>query len=74
MEQTPHKPLVIACQTIINEVRMLAQASVALEMLEAGLHNHTQRLKDALATLVNRADGNYDPIVLGYGLCANAVC
>ena len=69
----PYKPLIIACQTIGNEVQILVEKTVALETLEAGLHNHGQRLKDAIAVSVNRVDGNYDPIVLGYGLCANAV-
>ena len=73
MGKTPHNPLLIACQTIINEVHTLVEERVAFETLEAGLHNYAQRLTDALAASVNKADGNFDPIILGYGLCGNAV-
>lgn len=73
MKKTDHKPLLIACQTIINEMCLTSEGNIAYEVLEAGLHSRAQRLKDALAASVSKADGIYDPIVLGYGLCANAV-
>lgn len=65
-------PKVIACQVMLNELRSLMPADWSFEGLEIGLHNRPRRLHEALQAAIEAADGNYDPIYLGYGLCAQA--
>ncbi|MBS1181450.1 MAG: hypothetical protein H6Q99_1330 [Proteobacteria bacterium] len=65
-------PKVIACQVMVNELRSLMPEDWAFESLEIGLHNRPRRLHTALQAAIDAADGLYDPIYLGYGLCAQA--
>jgi hypothetical protein len=65
-------PKVIACQVMLNELRSLMPADWSFDSLEIGLHNRPRRLNAALQAAIDAADGNYDPIYLGYGLCAQA--
>lgn len=65
-------PKVIACQVMLNELQALMPADWSFESLEIGLHNRPRRLHAALQAAIEAADGSYDPIYLGYGLCAQA--
>lgn len=65
-------PKVIACQVMLNELRSLMPADWSFESLEISLHNRPRRLHAALQAAIDAADGQYDPIYLGYGLCAQA--
>jgi hypothetical protein len=73
MKTCNHSPLLIACETVVKEVLPLIEETITFEIVDAGLHIHAERLKNALQKAVAKADGRHDPIVLGYGLCANAV-
>ncbi len=65
-------PKVIACQVMLDELRALMPADTEFESLEISLHNRPRKLHAALQAAVEAADGRYDPIYLGYGLCAQA--
>jgi hypothetical protein len=44
-----------------------------VETLDAGLHVRPESLRDALQAAIDAAAGQFDTIVLGYGLCSGAV-
>lgn len=66
-------PMLIACRVVIEEMRPFLPEGMAAEVLEMSLHTRPNRLREALQAAVNAADGRYDPILLGYGLCSRAV-
>lgn len=66
-------PKLIACQVVIDEMRPMLPEGMATEVLEMSLHTRPNRLREALQAAVDAADGCYDPILLGYGLCSRAV-
>jgi hypothetical protein len=67
------KAKLIACRVMIDEIRPFLDPGTEAEVFEISQHIHPQKLKDALREAVARADGRYDPILLGYGLCSNSV-
>ena len=73
MNKTSQHPILIGCETIITEALPFLDRPISFEAVEAGLHADAARLTTALRAATARADGRFDPIILGYGLCANAV-
>ncbi|MBP1609533.1 MAG: hypothetical protein H6Q04_1768 [Acidobacteria bacterium] len=67
------KSKLIACRVMIDEIRPFLAAETEIEVFEISRHIHPSKLKDALQEAIARADGCYDPILLGYGLCSNSV-
>lgn len=63
---------VIACQVLEADLRPLMPPDTEFESLAISLHNRPRNLAAALKDAVEAADGHYDPIFLGYGLCAQA--
>jgi hypothetical protein len=63
----------IACPAVLGELAEGATDGVDCGTLEAQLHLNPERLKVALAAAVADADKPGATIVLGYGLCSNAV-
>jgi hypothetical protein len=66
----------IACGTFRRELEAAIPASpgaVDPEFLELGLHERPSALRSLLQERVDAAGGSYDAILLGYGLCGNAV-
>jgi hypothetical protein len=63
----------IACRVMIDEIRHFLPSEVETEVFEISQHIRPKLLKDALQAAITRADGNHDVIMLGYGLCSNAV-
>jgi Protein of unknown function (DUF1638) len=63
----------IACRVMIDEMRRFLPFEVEAEVFEISQHTRPKRLKTALQAAVDRADGKHDAILLGYGLCSNAV-
>lgn len=63
----------IACPAVIGELAEGATERVDTQRLEAQLHVSPKRLKEALRAAVAEADRPGATIVLGYGMCSNAV-
>lgn len=63
---------VIACRVMFDELKAVMPADTVFEALEISLHNRPRTLHAALERAVVAADGHYDPICLGYGLCSQA--
>lgn len=64
---------VIACATVIEEMRPLLPPDVPYEVLDFGLHLRPQDLKRALQDKIDEASRHADVVILGYGLCSMAV-
>ena len=64
---------VIACATVIEEMRPLLPSDVPYEVLDFGLHLRPGDLKRALQDKINEASQSAEVVILGYGLCSMAV-
>ncbi|MBU0609949.1 MAG: DUF1638 domain-containing protein, partial [Armatimonadetes bacterium] len=69
---------VIACGVLEPELKHLAAQSphdVVVELLEAGLHDRPDLLREQTQAAIERteAEGGFDAVALGYGLCGRGV-
>ncbi len=64
---------IIACQTIGEELKPLLPNGFEMEMLEYGLHNDPKKLHTQLQVAIDNTSPEYGTILVGYGLCANAI-
>ncbi len=69
----PAKTKVIACATVIEEMLPILPADVHYEILDFGLHLNPQSLKQTLQNAIDASCGDYETLILGYGLCSLAV-
>ena len=67
------KPKVITCRVMAEEFRELMPPGTEIQEFEISLHVHPAKLMETLQEAVTAADGLYDPIFLGYGMCSKAV-
>ena len=58
---------------MIDEIRPFLPGNIEVDVLEISLHTRPAFLKSALQQAISAADGRFDPILLGYGLCSNSV-
>ncbi len=63
---------VIACATVAEELRHLGVPEDSLHALDFGLHADPEKLRRALQDEIDSVPGEGD-ILLGYGLCSNAL-
>jgi len=69
----PERCKIIACATVMKEMRPLLPPEMRYEVLEAGLHINPGNLKQRLQQSIELVEPTADIIILGYGLCALAV-
>jgi len=67
------KPKVITCRVMLEEFRALMPKDTEFEVFEISQHTWPDTLRANLQAAVNRADGLFDPIFLGYGLCSQSI-
>jgi hypothetical protein len=63
---------IIACATVAEELRHLGVAEERLTVLDFGLHVFPDKLRETLQAEIEATSGDCD-ILLGYGLCSNAL-
>jgi hypothetical protein len=63
----------IACATVIEEMRPLLPPGAVAEVLDFGLHVSPEKLKETLQKAIVASAREAETVVLGYGLCSNAV-
>ena len=76
IELTPpaaEKCKTIACATVIEEMLPLMPPSMQYDTLDFGLHIDPKSLKQSLQEAIDKADDSVKAIILGYGLCSQAV-
>ena len=64
---------VIACATVIEEMHPLLPPEVQTQTLDFGLHLRPDGLRRSLQEAIDASAGTADTIILGYGLCSQAV-
>jgi hypothetical protein len=64
---------VIACATVIEEMMPHLPPDAKYEVLDFGLHVNPGALRSSLQEAIDKASGAADTIILGYGLCSQAV-
>lgn len=64
---------VIACATVIEEMRSFLPPDVPHEVLDFGLHLNPHELKRVLQEKIDIASQDAEVVILGYGLCSMAV-
>lgn len=70
------KRLLIACETIRDEVEMaMQQTGVTMDTVWMSnlLHDSPERLKNALQQEIDKAENDYDQLLFAYGNCGNGL-
>ena len=62
----------ITCNVMEAEMREFLPKDADVEIFDISLHTRPNKLRGTLQDAVTRADGLFDPIFLGYGLCSQA--
>ncbi|NLH00132.1 MAG: DUF1638 domain-containing protein [Chloroflexi bacterium] len=67
------RTLVMACATVIEEMLPLMPPGMKHEVFDFGLHVNPAKLHSTLQEAIDRVSDDVDTIILGYGLCSQAV-
>ncbi len=71
--QSGERTMVIACATVIEEMIPHLPPDVKYQVLDFGLHVNPDALRSTLQEAIDAVSGAADKIILGYGLCSQAV-
>jgi hypothetical protein len=63
----------IACAAVIEEMLPFIPPRMNYEVMDLGLHTNPKSLKKALQNAINSSAPDIETILLGYGLCSQAV-
>jgi hypothetical protein len=69
----PARTLVMACATVMEELLPLLPEGMAHQIFDFGLHIHPAKLRAALQQAIDTSAGKYETILLGYGMCSQAI-
>jgi hypothetical protein len=70
----PHsRTLVMACATVIEEILPLLPEGMQHQVFDFGLHVNPDRLRRTLQEAIDAVRGQFDTIILGYGMCSQAI-
>jgi len=69
----PERSKLIACAAVIEEMLPFMPPHMSYEVLDFGLHIDPKSLKRALQNAINSSAPDIETILLGYGLCSQAV-
>jgi hypothetical protein len=67
------RTLVMACATVIEEMLPLLPPGMKHQVFDFGLHINPDKLRRTLQEAIDAVSDQYDTIILGYGLCSQAV-
>ena len=73
MNINPQKTHLIACQTVWEELQAFLPEGMSFQEVDMGLHIHPDKLRIELQRLIDKVSPERDTILLGFGLCSNAV-
>lgn len=71
--ETPGRVVVLACATVIEEMRPFLPPNMTAQVLDFGLHLRPDELRHTLQQTINDIGDTADTILLGYGSCSRAV-
>ena len=67
------RTLVMACATVIEEMLPLLPPGMQHQVFDFGLHVNPDKLRRRLQEAIDAVSGKFDTIILGYGLCSQAI-
>jgi hypothetical protein len=67
------RTLVMACATVIEEMLPLLPEGMPHQIFDFGLHVYPDKLRRTLQEAIDAVAGQYDTLILGYGLCSQAL-
>jgi hypothetical protein len=73
MHLIPDRTKVLACATVIEELLPLLPTGMIHETLDFGLHIRPAMLRQILQEAIDATPPHVQTIILGYGLCSQAV-
>jgi len=66
--------LILGCAVMEQELRQFQNGQTEFKFFDYGLHRTPENMAKSLQTEIDRAsEGDYDGVVLGYGLCSNGI-
>jgi hypothetical protein len=66
--------LILGCAVMEQELRRFQNGQAEFKFLDFGLHRTPEHMAGALQSEIDQVrEGDYDGIVLGYGLCSNGI-
>jgi hypothetical protein len=63
----------MACATVIEEMLPMLPEGMQHQVFDFGLHINPDKLRLTLQNAIDTVSGLYDTIILGYGLCSQAI-
>jgi hypothetical protein len=69
----PSRTLVMACATVIEEMLPLLPPGMQHQVFDFGLHVNPNKLRSILQEAIDAISGRYETIILGYGMCSQAI-
>lgn len=63
---------IIACKTVMDEIKSLASEEVLIDFVEYALHRTPEKLKEELQSRIDN-ETEAEVLVFGYGLCSNGL-
>lgn len=69
----PSKIMILACATVIEEILPVIPPGMRYEEFDFGRHNNPDELKKSLQLAIDSVPNYISHIILGYGLCSQAV-
>jgi len=69
----PERILVMACATVIEEMQLHMPEGMQAKVFDFGLHIRPDELRITLQAAIDEVSGQFETIILGYGLCSQAV-
>ncbi|HEX7474367.1 MAG TPA: DUF1638 domain-containing protein [Dehalococcoidales bacterium] len=73
LQFSPERCLVISCATVFEEIQPLMPAGMRSSVLEFGLHVDPIKLRQRLQLTIDSLPADVEYVLLGYGLCSQAV-
>ncbi len=67
------RTLVMACATVIEEMLPIMPEGMAHRVFDFGLHVNPGKLRATLQEAVDSVSGQYETVILGYGMCSQAI-
>lgn len=67
------RTLVMACATVMEEMLPLIPEGMQYRTFDFGLHVNPRQLRQALQEMIDSFQGEFETVILGYGMCAQAV-
>lgn len=67
------RTLLMACATVMEEALPLLPPGMGQRVFDFGLHVNPARLRETLQGTIDSLHGQYDTILLGYGMCSQGI-